>query len=128
MLERAIKRRCACVVGVVMPFQIVIGAGQGGPGLCLVQGVHSVVLHLTRTDRGERVVVKEKLGGAADIPVVSGTQRDIQDAPVFVNGDGSAGDSGRILSGARGYGNVVREALGDDVIAVKAGRAPWRER
>ena len=85
--------------------------------------MHSVVLGLPRTDRGECVVVVEHLDRAIDIPMVGGTQGGVEDSAVFVDGDCSA----RI--GARGLTECYRDchrhryvkALGDHVRAVAIG-------
>jgi hypothetical protein len=134
MIDRSVVQT-ACryvdlgVVGVVMPFQVVKGAGERGPGLRPVEGMHSVVLGLPRTDRGEGVVVVKHLDRAIDIPIVGGTHGGVEDSAVFVDGHCSATrrtHGYRNVAGIAAPGRLV--ALGDHVRTVTIGERERRAR
>ena len=105
------------VVCVVMPFQVVKGARYRRPGFWPVHGMHSVVLRLPRTDRGECIVGVEHLDRAIHIPIGGGTQGGVEDSAVFVNGYRSA------CIRTHWDWNITRiaGALSDDVVAVAIG-------
>ena len=87
VLQRLVDGGSDDVVGIVMPFQVVEGAGEGSPGLCAVEGMHTVMLQLARAHRGESIVVVGYFDRAIDVPLIGGPQSDIEDSGVFINGE-----------------------------------------
>ena len=83
-----------------MPLQVVEGARERRPGPWLVSGMQSVMLGLPRSNRGESIVVVEHLYRAIEVPMVCGAQGGVEDATVFIDGDGAS------IIGTQGYRNV----------------------
>ena len=107
MLERAFvwsaarggSVRCGCrcgwheqrgcdliIVGVVVAFQVVVGTGDCCPGLGAVQGMHSIVPGLPRTNRREGVVVVERFDRSVDAPILNRMEGCVDDYYLFVDG------------------------------------------
>ena len=99
---RGVAREVLVVVGVVVPLQVVEGAGDRRPGLWPVEGMHPVVLHLPESHRGEGVVVVHDLDAAVEVPVACGAQGGGEDSAVFVDGHLAGG---RVVGRNR---NIVR--------------------
>ena len=89
--QRPVQRRDACVVGIVVPFQVVEGTSYSCPGPWPIQGVEPVVFRLPRPDRCEGIIGIEYLDRAVHIPLRRGTIGCGKDSAVLVNADNVAG-------------------------------------
>src|ERR1700728_3963863 len=112
VLERAINRRYAGIVRIVVALEVIVRAGERRPGPRSVSGVKSVMLKLAGCDRGEDIVGVQKLDRAVDLQVVRRLQSDAEGAAVLVDGD--VGDTGQVSRGVRG-------TFADDVLLVVIG-------